>query len=178
MIIDRDIVRFCSIECKLQMSGELSVGWMVDAWLYAQEASKIRHEFTDELIGYTYNPTLADVLNIGKLVEPNVNYNGFRKVDVRVGWDVKMNWENVPRAMDALMESLTAEPDKSHPGITIPVMTPDKFFKEYEDIHPWRDGNGRSGVILFNWINGTLDDPQWAPNFWNDNRRTIGYGAS
>lgn len=172
MTIDRDIVRFCSIECRLQMSGELSVGWMVDAWIYAMEASGLYE-------GLHYSPTLADVLNIGRLVEPNENYNGFRKVDVRVGWDVKMNWENVPRAMDALLESLTAEPIRvPEKGITIPVMTPDRFFKEYEEIHPWRDGNGRSGVILFNWLNGTLDEPVWAPNYWNDPRRTIGYGAS
>lgn len=174
---DLDIIKFISIECKLQMSGELSVGWMAEAWDYAQWASNLRHEYTDEVIGRRL-PTLADVMNIGKLVEPNVNYNGFRKVDVRVGWDVKMDWESVPRAMDGLMEGLTVEAYHPRPGITMQAMTPDKFFKEYEDIHPWRDGNGRSGVILFNWLNGTLDNPVWAPNFWNDTRRTIGYGAS
>lgn len=177
MMIDRDIVNFCAIECRLQMSGELSVGWMTDAWIYAQEMSQEPNPDDEFWSLRPTLPTLADVMNIGKLVEPNVNYNGFRKVDVRVGWDVKMDWENVPRAMDALMESLTAEPYKRE-GITVPVMTPDKFFKEYEEVHPFRDGNGRSGVILYNWLNRTLDAPIWAPNYWNDSRRTIGFGAS
>jgi hypothetical protein len=158
MMIDRDIVRFCAIECRLQMSGELSVHWMVDAWIYALASSE------DGL------PSLDDVINIGQLVEPNVNVptdrSEFRTVDVRVGWDVKAPWEEVPRLMVALMESY--DPD---------LVTPAEFFKAYEDIHPWRDGNGRSGVILFNWLNGTLDNPVWAPNFWNDPRRTVGFGA-
>lgn len=168
MMIDRDIVRFCSIECRLQMSGELSVGWMVDAWLYAQDFGG-------------QPPTLADVQNIGKLVEPNVNVGpGFRKVDVRVGYDIKLPYQQVPSAMVDLMERinpLKEVTDSAYPGDYL-RLTPAKFFKEYEDIHPWQDGNGRSGVILFNWLNGTLNAPVWAPNFWHDNRRTIGYGAS
>src|SRR5690349_260278 len=108
-MVDRDIVRFCSIECRLQMSGELSVGWMVDAWIYSQE-------FSNEL------PTLQDVINIGRLVEPNVNVrtdrSEFRTVDVRVGWDVKAAWEDVPRLMVALMEQRDE-------------LTPAEFFKAY-----------------------------------------------
>lgn len=178
MMIDRDIVRFCSIECKLQQSGELSVGWMIDAWLYAQVNS---WDSVESFHGSYRLPTLDDVVNIGRLVEPNVNYGpGFRKVDVRVGYDIKMQWEQVPAAMVDLMErvgpSLKLMPDSIYPGDYL-LLTAEKFFKEYEDIHPWQDGNGRSGVILFNWLSSTLDDPKWAPNFWNDSRRTIGYGA-
>lgn len=159
-LISRDIVRFCAIECKLQMSGELSVHWMVDAWIYAQ------HVADPFLTGKTVVlPTLDDVVNVGRLIEPNVNVGpGFRRVDVRVGQDVKLPWQQVPTAMVNLMENLDS-------------FTPNEFFKEYEDIHPWRDGNGRSGVLLFNWLNGTLDAPEWAENFWNDPRRTVGYGA-
>lgn len=179
MMIDRDIVRFCSIECRLQMSGELSVGWMVDAWLYAQDVAGYKVGVAKP--EYKYQPTLDDVQNIGCIVEPNVNYGpGFRKVDVRVGFDVKAPWQHVPVLMANLMEglrpSLTEVANSAYPD-DYGLLTPAKFFKEYEDIHPWQDGNGRSGVILFNWLNGTLDDPVWAPNFWNDNRRTIGYGA-
>lgn len=174
-MIDRDIVRFCSIECRLQMSGELSVGWMVDAWLYAQEVAG-----PNPSNGYTDSwPTLEDVINIGRLVEPNVNVksdrnNGFRTVDVRVGWDVKAPWEDVPRLMVELMEELN---HKGSPESTQGRMSPAEFFKRYEDVHPWRDGNGRSGAVLFNWLNGTLDNPVWPPNFWNDPRRTVGFGA-
>lgn len=154
-MITLEIVRFCAIECELQMSGELSVYHMLNAWDYAQYTSNLK---TKEL------PDIKDVEHIGMLVEPKWNKPGFRQVDVRVGWDVKMQWDRVPEAMHNLMSS-------------VEIFTPAQFFREYEEIHPWRDGNGRSGVILFNWLNGTLDNPIWAPDYWNDSRRKPGYGA-
>jgi hypothetical protein len=179
--INVEIVKFCAIECFLQRSGELSIGWMIDAWLYAQEQSKsLEYYGPDEEFIRTerHLPSITDVLEIGRLVEPNVNANGFRKCGVRVGYDVKMDWQEVPRCMVNLMEALREPPYKDEErGISIPVMTPDKFFREYEEIHPFRDGNGRSGAILYNWLNGTLDYPVWAPNYWNDPRRTVGFGA-
>lgn len=150
MHIESDIVRFASIECRLQMSGELSVYWMIEAWLYAQSVAD-------------RTPTVEDVLLLGKLVEPNVNL-GFRTVSVRVGADVKIPWKEVPEATANLMGHQDS-------------LTPAEFFKAYEDVHPFRDGNGRSGVLLYNWLQGTLNSPNWPPNFWNDPRRTVGFGA-
>lgn len=161
MMIDTDIVRFCAIECRLQQSGEYSVSWMVDAWIYAMNIQKVLMANGD-LINVA--PTIQDVLNLGQLVEPHDNIYGFRTVNVQVGYDVKMDWQLVPGAMERLMN-------------TIGDCTPSEFFKEYEEIHPFRDGNGRTGVILFNWLNHTLDHPVWAPNFWDDPRRTVGHGA-
>src|ERR1051325_9105981 len=154
MLIEYDIVKFASIECKLQMSGELSVGWMIDAFIYA-----IQNQ--DRL------PELSDVLNIGRLVEPNVNYNGFRKVDVRVGWDVKMPWEEVPDFMGNIMEDLHNRE----------VSNEEFIYQSLGVCHPFRDGNGRTHQILWNWLEGTLNIPTWHKDFWNDPRRTIGYGA-
>lgn len=179
MLVEYDVVKYCSIECRLQMSGELSVGWMIDGMIYAQEMSKCPDTVGNE--GQVYRnslPTVNDVLALGKLVEPIENAQGFRRCGVRVGWDEKMDWQEVPRQMVILMEALR-EPPVSYPdkGISVPVLTPDTFFKEYEEIHPFRDGNGRTGAILFNWLNGTLDHPVWPSNWFNDPRRTVGYGA-
>ena len=175
MLVDYNVVRFCSIECKMQMSGELSVCWMVDAWIYARD---VAYRLDNMYDGYTYTlPTLADVLNIGRLVEPHDNLNGFRRCGVQIGVDVKMNWEDIPRQMGNLLDALY-EPRIQRDGYSMSVISPEQFFKEYEEIHPFRDGNGRSGQILYNWVNGTLNAPVWAPNFWGDGRRTIGFGAS
>jgi hypothetical protein len=145
-----NVVRFCAIECEMQMSGERSVGWMVEAWCYAQRAQR---------------PIVVDdVLRLGVLVEPGENANGYRQVGVRVGWDVKPGWRLVPRQMENLLEAQDR-------------LTPEEFFFQYEEVHPFRDGNGRTGQVLYNWLKGTLHDPDWAPNFWGDDRRLPGSGA-
>lgn len=155
-IVDREIVNYCAIECRLQMSGELSVAWMIDGMLYAQERIGQKDRY----------PTVSDVLALGKLCEPNENALGFRTCGVQIGHDIKLDWENVPHQVVTLMEAVRED-----------RVTPNEFFFEYETIHPFRDGNGRTGQILFNWLNGTLYKPIWSNNCFNDPRRTIGYGA-
>jgi hypothetical protein len=41
-------------------------------------------------------------------------------------------------------------------------------FRAYEDIHPFADGNRRTGSILYNWLCGSLPEPIDPPNLWND----------
>lgn len=140
-------VRWAAQECLWQGSGETSVAWMLEGWEYL---TMVRDR---PLI-------LSDILNLGRIVEPRHNLGGLRQVDVRVGFSVKMPHGHVKAALSQLLAGLpVSEPD------------PTEVFRQYEEIHPFRDGNGRTGSILFNFLNGTLHEPIHPPNLWSDSRR-------
>ena len=139
-----DVIRWAAKECRRQRSSEVSVYWMLNAWNWAMER-RLESPF----------PTEKDILELARLVEPYVNARGYRRVGVRVGSDVKGPAEHVPRQVEALVGAVDA-------------MAAREWFYHYEDIHPFRDGNGRSGSILYNWLNGTLDRPEEPPEFWGE----------
>lgn len=141
-----EVVDYCAQECAWQGSGELSVGWMVHAWEYA--LSKCMHPIT-----------VTHIRVLGKMVEPEKNKNGFRRQPVWVGYNEKMDWERIDGATKWLVEEQVGGVD------------PIEWFRKYEDIHPFIDGNGRTGTLLYNWLLHTLDHPVHVPNLWNDPRR-------
>lgn len=114
-------------------------GWprvvgMLQAWDYA---------IWRDTIGA--KPTLSDIIIMATNIEPN-NAHNIRNCEVRVGD------RSCPPAISIfnLLENLWF-----HMGI----LSPDEFYVEFELIHPFRDGNGRTGKILHNWLSGTLSDP-------------------
>lgn len=46
-------------------------------------------------------------------------------------------------------------------------LTADEWIKEFLWIHPFTDGNGRTGWVLYNLIAGTLDSPVALPKFFD-----------
>jgi hypothetical protein len=119
------------------LDGIERVAWMLFAWSYA-----LSHE---------RKPDLGDVIPLGSKVERHKNAKGYRKCGVRVGSRVCPDHREVPQRLQRLFERRDN-------------MTPLTFYKEFEEIHPFVDGNGRTGKILLNWLSGTLLDPIFPPN--------------
>ena len=118
--------------------GVTRISWMEMAWEYAQGQSRIKTR-----------PTLGDILMLARYVEPGRNQRGFRETPVFIyeGWRPTIDWRSVPESVQALMEHGEE-------------LTPLKFYVEFEVIHPFADGNGRVGAILYNWLRGTLNEPE------------------
>lgn len=92
------------------------------------------------------------VLRVGKFVEPEAAAN-FRGVGVRIGEWVAPPAERVKELIEEW--SFAVEEGR---------LNPQEAYIAFEKIHPFCDGNGRTGKIIFNWLRGTLENPEFPLN--------------
>ena len=142
-------IRFCAVECRLQQSGEESVADMCEALIWAIEVATLELPLT-----------LAFIRRLGEKVEPSKNEHGFRVMPVYFQGDrtkQALDPTHIQQALNSLLEHGTN-------------LSPDEKYIEFQKIHPFNDGNGRVGAILYNvfWKGGeNIKHPVIPPNFFN-----------
>lgn len=140
-MLGRRIATFCAQEVERQRDTPIAVGWMVNAYYTALEWRSLSPFFS-----------LDQIETLGKLVLPH-KCGGFRSTMVHIGGKLCPP----PQVAKRILENLEANQGN---------VSPDVGYYEFEVAHPFVDGNGRVGAILYNWMNKTLWNPVTPPDMW------------
>lgn len=135
---------WCRRQCEVQhATTDDDFAGMEMAWRYAESRS-----------GGVL--TVIDIKAMAEMIDTTANpYGQFRK-----GPAVFMDGGSSSHSMyiednlNSLLVNLGAIP-----------LTPAEFYRELMYIHPFKDGNGRVGALVYNMLNGTINNPVDPPPY-------------
>lgn len=132
----------------LTLDGLERVGWMLNAWAETIRCNDV--------------PLNIDIVQrLGMQVEPDKNRMGFRPGAVRVGTSKCPPAHEVVPLLNAWLSTLPS------PGVILSWAEALGVYLNFELIHPFNDGNGRTGKLILARISGRLLSPDFPPSdFW------------
>lgn len=137
-------IKVMAQECARQRSGEMSVSDLAHAVYFAHRMM------------YGEPVSVESIEILGSIVEPRVNARGFRRLPVFIDGRVAgVHADNIRSTLEALCDAYNCG-----------RVSGAEFYQEFESIHPFADGNGRVGFVLYNLGNlGLSGHLQAAPEY-------------
>jgi hypothetical protein len=147
MAIDQHIKDWCYAECERQhATTPADIAGMEEAWQYASDM----------------NPplTITDIKIMAGTIDPIANPGG----RFRTGPAVFMDGGRAASAdeIEWRLEQLFHLISGMGP---IGEFDAGSIYRELMYIHPFKDGNGRVGALVYNILNGTIDNPIVPPPY-------------
>ena len=137
------LIHFCAVEVDRQEDTPSRVSDMLHAW--NEVAKDIRQSRSHRSICGLL--TVEYVQYIALKTQPNRGV--YRAGPVVINHrSVGPSHTEIPRLMGTLFAM-----------DTLHALTPLQVYIEFEKIHPFSDGNGRVGLIIFNALNRTIENP-------------------
>lgn len=133
---------FCIEECTRQNDIDLdSIARMVEATIEGYNNWAYCFLHNDE---ETQENIFNFIMRLGMIVKPQ-NEKGFRQTPVVFSnGDSGIHYSQIERSLKLLLSAMSN-------------LTPDEFYFEFEKIHPFEDGNGRVGAIIWNLMSANAD---------------------
>jgi hypothetical protein len=145
--MDQHIKDWCYAECERQhATTPADIKGMEQAWRIALAFDRLSHPVNVEAIK-----------SLAYQIDPVANPGGRFRTGPAVFMDggTAANPQDIERYLSELFTTENMHFD----------LSPAEFYKELMWIHPWKDGNGRVGALVYNWLNGTLDNPVTPPPY-------------